>query len=560
MDSVALENGTMYPPTDNTTLMNGRYVVRVTSSCEVFVTCTDGYTSTTWLDQQRRAWWITWDAVSPGTLSTEPSDNTANGVLVVAHPEGKFTISSDRFGTTPAFYRQDHDELLVSNDFDTVASGSCSEPDEIGFWELVLFETPLANRTLLRHVKYLCPGTTLTFALGVELQTRRYWNFAFETLDVKTDEECAALCGETLREGLNQFASLPTVLPIGGGLDSRLLAAALHKVSPRAPVTGVTYGYDHHILEYVYAKKVFQRLGWLKPLFHKLTPDSYIQCMEPLIRRTGGLIGMQNGHFFDYLRSQGASETPILSGMYSDGVCGFDASCDLSGVDKLTAFVHVSSLWNKAASLELPDHIFEGIYADLQAIRADWRKGSSITSFNEYMYVRERNAKFHLLMADSWRMFAPVKLPFAEPNVAMAFLALPTRFRQHKRCTILATHFLAPELDGLKNVRSGYWKFGLGSKVIDLELAWVRRVNGWLRRACGSRFQFVERAETERPAFNLQFYHTDLCLHAYSKLLDYGLCDNRTVHKLVEQKTRTLPPFSYYQILSNIHVLNHYAK
>jgi hypothetical protein len=343
-------------------------------------------------------------------------------------------------------------------------------------------------------------------------------------------------------------------------VDCRLLAAALHKVAPQAHVSGVTYGYDQRILEYVYAKKVFQRLGWPKPLFHKLTSDSYIRCMEPQIRRTGGLIGVQNCHFFDFLCSQDANEFPILSGMYSDAVCGWDASLALTGVDKMTAFEHVALLWSRAAALELPDRIVEGVCSDLQAIRADWKKGSSITSFNEYMYVRERNAKFHLLMADSWRMFAPVKLPFAEPNVAMTFLSLPTRFREHKRCTFLATRFLAPELDGLKNVSSAFRKVGLGSRRLDWERLWVSRTNRWLERSFGPGFQLIDRAETERHSFNLKYHHAKVCEDAYAKLMDYGLCDQTTVTRLETRRTHDLPIFSHYQILSNMQALRYYAR
>lgn len=545
---------------ENNRLTHGQYAVRIMSTGEVIVTCTDGYTSTTWLNQERRAWWITWDAVSPGTLSTDPSDNTANGILVVSHPEGKVTVSTDRFGTTPVFYHQRFESLTLSNNFDTVASDSCSAIDELGFWELVLFETPLADRTLLTQVKCLAPGMTLTFSCMGKLHTKRYWNYTFDTHDIQTEDDCAKLCGDALAGELLKYASRPVLLPIGGGVDCRLLAAALHKAVPCANVKGVTYGYDPRIFEYTYAKEVFRRFGWSKPLFHPLEPVSYTRNLYGLVRRTGGLIGMQNCHLYDYLQSCGDKDLLVLSGMYSDAVCGWEANLNLNGVDKLTVFDHFIQGWIMGQTLELHDRVMEGIYADLLAIRKDWQQGSSLTSINEYVYVRERNAKFHLLMADNWRMFAPVGLPFAQHKVALAFFSLPMRFRHHKRCTFLSTEYLAPELAKLKNVSSRFREIGLSSNLLDLEHAWVRRVNRWMRQAFGSRFQFVERAETERHAFNFQFYHADLCLQAYSKLLDYGLCDDRTAHKLAEQKTSTLPLFSYYQILSNIHVLNLYAK
>lgn len=541
--------------------MRSRYIVRIVASTAAPVDVTaDGYLVRSWrTDSGKYAWWVAWeDAASE--LEIEPERNHANGLLVVADSSGMVEISADRFGTVPAFYRETADGLLVSNDFDAVAAESSSEPDEIGFWETVLFETPFAERTLLRGVKYLSAGTTLTFTPRHQPETRRYWNLTFETLDVKTDEECASLCTAVLVDRLKSYPSVPNVLPISGGLDSRLLAAALRKAAPEAPVTGVTYGYHKCILEYAYAKQVLRRLGWTRPHFHRLEPDSYVRCMDPLVRRTGALIGMQNCHLFDYLMSRGADDRPVLSGMYSDGACGYSASIDLTGVDKLTAFEHVSALWKKALSLELPDRIVEGIYADLQAMRADWRNGSSITSFNEYAYVRERNAKFHLLMADSWRMFAPVRLPFADPKVATTFLSLPTRYREHKRCTVLATHHLAPELDGMNNVRSAYWKFGLGSKRLQFEHLWVGLFNRRIERLLGSRFLLPDRAETERHHFNLHCHHAAMCRDACAKLMDFGLCDKRTVTRLATLRAEAFWPHSYYQLISSIHALTHYAR
>ncbi|MCD4727822.1 MAG: hypothetical protein K8R46_09180 [Pirellulales bacterium] len=221
--------------------MRNHYVVRVATSPAPSVDVTaEGYSVRTWRTKDGgQAWWITWDE-APSALETVPEKNAANGLLVVADGSGRVEISADRFGTTPAFYRQDQDGLLISNVFDAVASGLSSEPDEIGFWELVLFETPLTDRTLLKRVRYLSAGTTLTFTPGRGLQTRRYWNYTFDALDVKTDEECAMLCGEVLEKALRPYASMPVIRPISGGLEGRLRAATLQGILSQRRVTGVT--------------------------------------------------------------------------------------------------------------------------------------------------------------------------------------------------------------------------------------------------------------------------------------------------------------------------------
>lgn len=537
--------------------MKGYYVIKVKNNSEVDVTV-EGYSCQyLFLPNGDQVWWITWD-VQLIEISDNPVYNKANGVLVVARSNGQIEVSNDQFGTTPVFYRRSNGLFSASNNFDLIAKEIISSPDRIGFWESVLFETPLIDRTLITDIKYLSAGTTFTIKPNEDVFIKRYWNYSFDRLDIRTVEECADICANKLISELKKYKNKTVILPVGGGVDSRLLAAALHAVEP-GDVQGITYGYNKHILEYVYAKKAFKVLGWSRPSFHKLTEASYVRSLEELSKRTGSLIGMQNCHLFDCLREISSADVPVLSGMYSDAVCGWESKADLSGINKISAFSYIGALCDRGRPLELEDDILEGIYNDLQMIRNDWLNGSSIESFNEYLYVRERNAKFHLLMADSWREFSDVKLPFASYDVAMTFLSLPPVYREKKLCTFLTTAHLNPAFKNMRNVSSLFREIGLGSSVLNFEHRIVSIINRRIEKIFDQRYHLVDRAETENHSFNLKYFHDQMFKKALCHLSDFNICDERTLRKIHENNDN-LPPFFRYQLISNVNTLMNYAS
>ncbi len=141
-------------------------------------------------------------------------------------------ITTDKLGTVPVYFaRSDRESFIATRILDTADQISV-RPDALGLWELVLFDAPLWNRTLLEDVKLLPPASEVWLLAGKEPRIRRYWSppnpsdrRALPPDQVLTDELVARL------EMAHGHAELGNAVayPVTGGLDSRINLALRRK-------------------------------------------------------------------------------------------------------------------------------------------------------------------------------------------------------------------------------------------------------------------------------------------------------------------------------------------
>jgi hypothetical protein len=490
-----------------------------------------------------------------------PASNHDNGLLIVHRINGQVEISSDHFGTIPVFYGQARDgTVYCSNEYDAVASrlAPCTV-DHVGFWEMALFETPFCGRTALEGISILDPATTLVLRPDGNIERRPYWHFTFEPVLVPDERSLAHESLELLQQAFAPVREHPLVFPIGGGVDCRLSAAALSEVISADQVHGITYGYSPLIFEYRYAKQVFTLLGLPAPAFHRLTEHSYLKYADYLTRRNGALVSLGNAHLLDYLTSRANSVLQgriLISNMYSDAICGWAAKDISPSNDRLEDLEHIHVLNRFVARYGLPHGIYDGICADLLTLRRAWKE-TSFTSLEEYIYVHERNAKFHLVMSDMWRPYLPVHLPFAQWDVATHFFGIPNRYRQDKRITYLALDTCFPALARIKNVSSAFRIHGLKSPWRVAEYRGISSLNGLLRRGLGLPIYIVNRYETENRNFYLRWHWQTQLQSTIVRLHEFGLIDDSQRTALWADRKHFPEPVAC-QLMNNLTTLERY--
>ncbi len=230
-----------------------------------------------------------------------------NGLLLFLSGE-EFRIYNDPFRTVPIYVYRDSNFIRIFSNFEDfyLFNGSKDiKVDKPGFWETIIFESGLGRRTLFEGVKQMPAASILKVNKDLSYTIERYWNFSIE-LNSSIDTLDNAAAG--LYERLDSiFGRLPKdknyLMGLSGGVDSRLTLAMLSKCFKKDRLKLFTYGFDIRILEYIYAKQVANALGFDTPLFHKLTPESYLQCSDELARRSAASIGGQRGHDYYFLHN-----------------------------------------------------------------------------------------------------------------------------------------------------------------------------------------------------------------------------------------------------------------
>lgn len=144
-------------------------------------------------------------------------------------------LARDRFGIKPLYYSEqpgaqirfasNPQALLAAGDVDTAIDAVALHH------QLTLHAVIPAPRTLLRGIRKLAPGTTLTLTTSGSQPPRRYWQLSAQRPPTPRSEgEWVEAIDAALRQAVKQrlqIADVPVGVLLSGGLDSSLLVALL---------------------------------------------------------------------------------------------------------------------------------------------------------------------------------------------------------------------------------------------------------------------------------------------------------------------------------------------
>ncbi len=143
-------------------------------------------------------------------------------------------LARDRLGIKPLYYAlADGGLRFASNTQALLASGGIdTDIDPVGLHhQFTLHAVIPAPRTVLKGIRKLAPGTSLSIDTSGELRERRYWNLYASRPPVPgSEEEWVEAIHEALRRSVRrrlEVADVPVGVLLSGGLDSSLLVALL---------------------------------------------------------------------------------------------------------------------------------------------------------------------------------------------------------------------------------------------------------------------------------------------------------------------------------------------
>jgi len=379
------------------------------------------------------------------------------GVLVKIDG-AEVTIYSDPVGSVPVYYTSisSRNTVYISDSADQIFSILDKiELEMVAFWQSVAFETPLGNRTIIAGVYQLNGGQSLRFASDLDTTIQRYWdwNFRDEVIHNLSFQECIERASELLESSFNsqlKGCDGPYLLPISGGLDSRLVTVLASRNLPKDLVQPVTYAYSSRSQEYQLAKAVCSNLGLKEPIFHELNSTVYKDATEWMPRETGGMVAFFNCHLLDYLRKTDFRGT-VLTSAFSDGLCGYESQ-DVQG-ESWENSAKVKQWIRFSKDYGLDEDISCTTMEDLEKLSWEWTR-SSISSFDEFLYIVERHSKFHLPLINLWQRFSSTATPFISSELFELFFSMRPEFRINKSVEKDVVEYLCPGIADIGSMSS----------------------------------------------------------------------------------------------------------
>ena len=158
-------------------------------------------------------------------------------------------LARDRYGIKPLYYGQWGSVFLFGSEQKAILQHPISKRgiDKKALLEYFTFQNIFTNRTLIKNIKLLPPGSIAKIEYGKDtsLQIRQYWDYHFkEDLHIKDPREYEEELDRLLKQAVNR--QLVTDVELGsylsGGMDSGTLTALASKKLPY--IKTFTCGFD----------------------------------------------------------------------------------------------------------------------------------------------------------------------------------------------------------------------------------------------------------------------------------------------------------------------------
>lgn len=360
----------------------------------------------------------------------------------VGRDEAEVCVDTSSFMTDPLFYCHKGDRLFISNSVyrlsrDLLDRKFQLELDRIAFFETLLFDYPLRERTLFKCVHKMLPGKRYRFDLTTgSVQIEDTFLLPFHNGRSVRDEK------SLLRDAKDILSSLITpetaidgasvLLPLSGGLDSRLLACLLRRQG--IDFTAAVFG-PPESTERLVARKVVRGLGI--ELQEMPLPNAYYKTYgDEVTRLTAGLSNHRHCHLYAALKANDLKADVIFHGYLGGEYAGaaqksvgqrYNLSPEAALEQFVQAHVQNTFIWGVLSESDR-----QQILADLREIMEECCRVNLPCHFDEYVHNVERQFGLIANVFGVCEEFGRLVRPFANEDYAVFFNTLPYFYRHDR--------------------------------------------------------------------------------------------------------------------------------
>jgi len=390
------------------------------------------------------------------TLSWGSPACDARSTIVVRPDTGEARVTIDRFGLHPAVMRTEADRTLIASDLSTLMDARphrCRRLDKNGLISLLAFGQCLGSDTPWRGTRHLPAGAALSVHLGSEPALEQNPI----VLPNKASRPRQALDALVAAIGAQLEAAPDTMIPLSGGLDSRLLLACA-KAAGHRPDT-LCYGdpdsADRRIAESLAAAAGSAHVG------RAITTDVIRRATAEIARAGGGEVPVHHGHGVVGARAMADLHgRPVMTGTGSETFRAFYYDRGLPGMSALgspaagalrgKAVAWALEHFGAAKLAALPHALADPVRAQLrQAVIGHVDAAPDLARGLDAAYLGVRVRRFVVAGQQLLNRYHPRLHPFLHPDVVTTLSGLPVGWKLGARFHRWAIQQLAPELAGV---------------------------------------------------------------------------------------------------------------
>jgi len=449
-----------------------------------------------------------------------------NGSFVIAIWNARarqLVVVNDHLGLHPVYFTRTKNRFLFASGVRSLLTDPDVDRtlDPVAAAQMLTFEYPLGDRTLIRSVALLPPASILTLTAD-RMDIRSYWTLEFSDLSVvRSEESYLEELYHLLRQAVHrQKHPAESGILLSGGLDSRILLGLLTEDGPGA-LQSFTFG----ITGCSDARMAGQlaRVAGTPHHFHELKPDYLLKVAEFGVRVTDGFESVVHMHALANLDRQARIVPVLYKGYLGDALMGGHLWLGLWGgyseEDQARLFFDRAAVLFKEA--EHKDLFSERVYKEVNgAAFESFREalneshaGMVANRFNHFD-LRQRQRRFILNGLELVRSRVVVRAPFCDKDLVNFMLTVPLGLRLNRR---LITEILIRRFPKLSKVPCTTTGFPLVPCAQDL----LMRINlqlRWRLRAAG--LKWVKPPRSAPYANYALWFRTSLKDWAESILLD----------------------------------------
>ena len=205
------------------------------------------------------------------------------------------TINASWFGESPLFYFVKSGSIIISSSFEKLLSKlkerrfTSLEFDRTAILESIIFDNPLRARTLYKDIRKIISGKRIKIDLSTSgISEESIFVLPFDKGEKQWNRNSLLKEATDILDGLSAaFKSIDgdVLLPLSGGLDSRLLGCLLNKNN--ISFEAITFGSRESSEPYV-ARKVARKFG---------IPIRYLELKNNYYKKYGDEVTWLTGGF-----------------------------------------------------------------------------------------------------------------------------------------------------------------------------------------------------------------------------------------------------------------------
>jgi asparagine synthetase B (glutamine-hydrolysing) len=346
-------------------------------------------------------------------------------------------LANDRLGFARLYYRVDGGRLLIASRAAAIADSDALDFAAVG--QLLQVGYPLADRTLYAAVKLLPPASFATWHAG-QFLIRRLWEPpAPSTAAIGVDEAAAALEQAVTRATERALdPHLRAVLPISGGLDSRLLLGIARR---RSELVTLSFGHGH-------SRDVTfgGRLARVSGTSHRSVPlpSDYMAVLGPrAVYLTEGMAPVESAHMLCLNPALAASPSLLISGFLGGVASGAHLNWVEPGEEAMEPQAAARALFERRyregfSDDELKRLVRKPFLREMEGAAFDtffntYRRGEGAIGRAERVNFELRQRRFVVYQLTLFGATAVVRAPFADRGVVETVLGLPLEARRQQR-------------------------------------------------------------------------------------------------------------------------------